>query len=281
MAINLASKFAGKTSDLVKARRKTAGMTNQDWEWDGVGAINVYTLTDPVMGNYNANGSGNRYGNPTEVEDTIQTWTLSRDRSWTKIIDKKNKQDTLAIRQPGKYLAQATKNVFVPEMDTYILQTIATAGNLASRDAIVAKSATSSANAYSNFTTINAQITDDEFPTEGRVSGMTANYYNLLKQSGFVLNSDNAYEDRKTGNLGTVDGVPVQIIPSNRMPATSGAVDLVITHPSATVAPEKLEDYTLHNNPPGISGDLLEYRHRYDAFVDSNRVKAIGLHAIA
>lgn len=281
MPINLATKFAPKTSDLLKARRKTEQMVNQDWDWDGVGAINVYTLSDPVMGNYNANGSGNRYGNPTEVEDTIQTFTLVRDRSWAKIMDKKNKQDTLAIRQPGAYLAQATKNVLVPEMDTYILQTIASAGATASRDSIVAKAATTLSNAYSNFTTINAQITDDESPTEGRVCGMTANYYNLLKQSGFVLNSDNAYADRKTGNLGDVDGVPVQIIPSNRMPATSGAIDLVITHPSTTVAPEKLEDYTLHNNPPGISGDLLEYRHRYDTFVDSNRVKCIGLHAVA
>lgn len=281
MPINLATKFAPVTSDLLKARRKTEGMVNQDWDWDGVGAINVYTLADPVMGNYNANGSGNRYGNPTEVEDTIQTFTLVRDRSWAKIMDKKNKQDTLAIRNPGAFLAQATKNVLVPEMDTYILQTIATAGNGASRDGIVAKAATTSTNAFSNFTTINAQITDDECPTEGRVCGMTSNYYNLLKQSGFVLNADNAYEDRKTGNLGTVDGVPVQIIPSSRMPATSGAIDLVITHPSATVAPEKLEDYTLHNNPPGISGDLLEYRHRYDTFVDANRVKCIGMHAVA
>lgn len=281
MAINLATKFENKTSDLLKARRKTAGMTNDDWDWDGVGAINVYTLLDPVMQNYNATGSGNRYGNPTEVEDTIQTFTLVRDRSWAKIMDKKNKQDTLAVRQPGKYLAQATKNVLVPEMDAYILQTIATAGNTASRDAIVAKSATSSANAYSNFTTINAQITDNEAPTEGRVCGMTANYYNLLKQGGFVLNSDTAYADRKSGDLGDVDGCPVTIIPSGRMPSTSGAIDLVITHPSATVAPEKLEDYTLHNNPPGISGDLLEYRHRYDTFVDTNRVNCIGLHAVA
>lgn len=281
MPINLATKFAPVTSDLLKARRKTKAMTNQDWDWDGVGAINVYTLSDPVMGNYNPTGSGNRYGNPTEVEDTIQTFTLVRDRSWSKVMDKKNKQDTLAIRQPGKYLAQATKNVLVPEMDTYILQTIATAGNTASRDAITAKSATTSGNAFSNFTTINAQITDDESPTEGRVCGMTANYYNLLKQGGFVLNSDAAYADRKSGDLGSVDGCPVMIIPSNRMPSTSGAIDLVITHPSATVAPEKLEDYTLHNNPPGFSGDLLEYRHRYDCFVDVNRVKTIGLHAVA
>lgn len=71
MAINLASKFEKKTSELLKARRKTEAVVNNDYSWDGVNAINVYTLTDPSMGDYNPNGSSSRYGNPTEVEDDI------------------------------------------------------------------------------------------------------------------------------------------------------------------------------------------------------------------
>jgi hypothetical protein len=278
MAINLAQKFESKTSDLLKVARKTKGMTNQDWDWDGVNAINVYTLTDPTINDYTTNGA-NRYGNPTEVEDTLQTWTLTRDRSWTKTIDKKNSADTMAVRKPGAYLAQVLKNKMVPEIDTYILSTIAAAGAVADRDDIVADAATSSSNAYTNFLTINADITDREAPTEGRVAGMTSTYYNLLKQGGFVLDSDSAYRDRKSGNLGSVDGVDVVIIPSGRMPSTSGVVDLLITHPMATVAPEKLTDYSLQKNPQGISGDVLEYRHRYDAFVDTNKTSCIGIHA--
>lgn len=281
MAVNYATKFEKKTSELLKVGRKTKGMTNQDYSWDGVNAIVVTTLTDPTMGNYDPSGGNARYGNATEVEDTQQTFTLSRDRSWTKTIDKIARDDNMMIKVPGKYLAQATKNVLIPEMDTYILQTIATAGAVANRDDIVSDAATSSSNAYTNFLDINANITNNEAPVEGRVAGMTATYYNFLKQGGFVLDSDSAYRDRKTGNLGTVDGVAVVIIPSGRMPSTSGAIDLVITHPVATVAPEKLTDYTLHSNPPGISGDLLEYRHRYDAFVDTNKVNCIGLHAVA
>jgi hypothetical protein len=275
MAVNLASKYEAKTSELLIDRRKTSGMTNSDWSWDGVNAINVYTMTDPTMGDYNVNGGSQRYGNPTEVEDSVQTFTLSRDRAWTKIIDKKNYQDQMMVKKPGKYLAQATKNVLVPEIDTYILATIGTAAGVANRDDIASDGTTSASDAFSNFTLINANITDEEAPTEGRVAGMTAAYYNFLKQGGFVLDSDSAYRDRKSGNLGSVDGVAVVIIPSNRMPS---ATDLIITHPMVTCAPEKLVDYTLHNNPPGISGDLLEYRHRYDAFVDTNKVGAVGVH---
>lgn len=278
MAINLASKFEGKTSDLVKARRKSKEFTNQDWSWDGVNAINVYTLTDPTMGDYAVDGGANRYGNPTEVEDTLQTWTLSRDRSWTKTIDKKNYQDTMMVRKPGKYLAQATKNVLVPEIDTYIFQTIVTAGELSDRDDIATDAATTASNAYTDFTLINADITNNEAPEEGRVAAMTASYYNFLKSSGFVLASDSGQGARHSGDLGEVDGVKIVLVPSSRMPANT---NLIISHPSVCVAPEKLVDYTLHQNAPGISGDLLEYRHRYDAFVDTNKIYSVGIHKTA
>jgi len=277
MAINLATKFEKKTSDLMVARAKTSSIVNQDWDWDGVNAIKVYTLSDPTVGNYSPSGS-NRYGNPTEVDDTLQTFTLSRDRSWTKTIDMSNLQDTKMVRRPSKYLAQVVKNKMVPEIDTYRLAALGTAGATANRDDIVADETTTAANAWTNFTTIQADISDNEAPEEGRVAVMDAAYYNNLKQGGFVLDSDSAYRDRKSGNLGTVDGCKVVVCPSSRMPSST---DLIITHPSVMVAPEKLKDFTIHKNPPGINGYLIEYRHRYDAFVDTNRVNAVGIHKTA
>lgn len=279
MAVNLASKFEKKTSEALSAGRKTKLVTNQNWSWDGVNAINVYTLTDPTMGNYDVNGGAARYGNATEVEDTVQTFTLSRDRAWTKTIDKKNYQDTMMVRKPGKYLAQATKNVTIPEIDTYIIATIVTAGATANRDDIVADAATTSANAYTNFLDINADISDNEAPMEGRVALLTPDYVSKLKQAiNSYGTSDLSVKDRKSGVLAILDGVKLVQVPSSRMPANT---DLVITHPDVCVAPEKLVDYTLHKNPVGVSGDVLEYRHRYDAFVDTNKVNCIGIHKTA
>lgn len=283
MAINLASKFESKTSELLKAAAATSSIVNNDWSWDGVNAINVYTLTDPTMNNYTANGA-NRYGSPNEVQDTKQTFTLSRDRSWTNTIDMANFQDTMEVRKPAKFLAQATKNVLVPEVDTYRLAVLATAGALTNggnygtitaRNNIVTAGATTSANAYINFVTLTAAITDGEAPLEGRVAVMTPTYYNLLKQSGFVLNSDLAYKDRKSGDLGEVDGCKVVVCPSNRMPS---ATDLIITNSVNMVAPEKLRDYKVHTNPPGINGYLIEYRIRYDAFFDLNKIFTLAIH---
>ena len=286
MAINLATKFEAKTSELLKAAAKTTGIVNQSWSWDGVNAIKIYTLTDPTMVNYSPSGA-NRYGNPTEVQDTVQTFTLSRDRGFSNTIDMSNYQDTLEIRKPAKFLAQATKNVLVPEVDTYRLATLAVAGALTNggnygtitaRNAIVTAGATTASNAYTNFLVLNANITDNEAPESGRVALMTAAYYQLLKQGGFVLDSDSGQSKLSSGSLGQVDGVSIVVVPSGRMPS---ATDLIITHPSNMTAPEKLKEYQVHKNPPGVSGYLIEYRIRYDAFFDLNKIFTLAIHKTA
>lgn len=278
MAVNLASKFEKKTSEALAVGRKTKLVTNQNWSWDGVNAINVYTLTDPTMGNYDVNGGSERYGNPTEVEDTIQTFTLTRDRSFSKVIDKLNKQDTMGVRRPAKYLAQTLKNVVIPEIDTYVIAALVTAGAAASRDDITTDAATSAANAYTNFLAINADISNNEAPVSGRVALCTPSFVSFLKQSTLLSSSDVSSKDKKSGVLMELDGVKIVEVPSVRFPAN---VAFIITHPDVCVAPEKLVDYTLHSNPPGISGDRLDYRHRYDAFVDSNKVNCIGIQMTA
>lgn len=278
MAINAATKFASKTSDLLYTERKTQLVTNQDYDFDGVETVKIYTLSDPTIGNYDPSGGANRYGNPTEVEDTVQTFTLSRDRAWTKTIDKSNYQDTMMVRKPAKYLAQATRNVLVPELDTYIIAAICTAGAVYNRDDIVADAATTAANAYTNFTDIVADIVDRDGPSEGLIALATPAYVVKLKQSSLYDSSDLGLKDRKAGVVGVVDGVKIVKVPSSRFPANT---DLVITHPMVCVAPEKLIDYTLHENPQGVSGQLLEYRHRYDAFIDVNKINAVGIHKTA
>lgn len=277
MSVNLASKFEKKTSDLMVLKAKTTGIVNQDYNWDGVNAINVYTLSDPTINDYSANGNS-RYGDVTEVDDTKQTFTLARDRSWTKSIDMSNLQDTQMVRQPGKYLAQVVKNKMVPEIDTYRIAALSTAATTSSRDTVLTTAATTSSNAWTNFTAATADIADHEAPEEGRVAVMTAQYYNFLLQGGFVLASEKGQTKTETGNLGTVDGVQVVVCPSSRMPTNR---DMFITHPSVLVAPEKLKDFTIHKNPPGINGYLIEYRHRYDAFVDTNRINAVIFHKTA
>ena len=63
--------------------------------------------------------------------------------------------------------------------------------------------------------------------------------------------------------------MPVVLTPG-RLPQ---GVEFIIAHPVATTSPVKLEDYKIHDNPPGINGKLVEGRIRYDAFVLENKKK--------
>lgn len=279
MAINLTSKFQKATSDLLKVGSKTNMIINDRWDWDGANAVKVYTLADPTIGNYDPAAASARYGTPAEVQDTIQTFTLSRDRSYSAVMDMLNVQDTNGVRRPAAYVAQVVKNKMIPEIDTYRLSALVTAGGASRSTSIVAAAASSAANAWTNFLTLNGNITDNEGNESGRVAIMTQTFFNYLKQAtGFVLASDQAYADLKRGVIGEVDGVKIVVCPSSRMPANT---DLIITHPNVLTAPEKLKDVVLHKNAPGYNGHLIEYRHRYDAFVDTNQLYNLAIHKTA
>ena len=71
------------------------------------------------------------------------------------------------------------------------------------------------------------------------------------------LDTDVGQDMRIKGVIGILDGAAVVKVPAVRLPKDFG---FMLAHPSATVAPTKLEDYTIHQNPPGISGSLVEGR---------------------
>ncbi|MFR7846990.1 MAG: hypothetical protein ACLU8S_04735 [Coprococcus phoceensis] len=57
-------------------------------------------------------------------------------------------------------------------------------------------------------------------------------------------------------------------VPAVRLPAKFG---FMLAHPSATVAPVKLEDFGIHNDTPLSSGTIVTGRVCYDAFVLDNK----------
>lgn len=75
-----------------------------------------------------------------------------------------------------------------------------------------------------------------------------------------------------------MDGAAVVKVPTVRLPKDFG---FMLAHPSATVAPTKLEDFRIHQDPPGISGALVEGRICYGAFVLDNKAKGIYYQALA
>jgi hypothetical protein len=77
------------------------------------------------------------------------------------------------------------------------------------------------------------------------------------------------------GIMGEVDGCKIVKVPSSHLPR--GAAFL-ITHSIAATGPKQLEDYRIHDDPPGVSGWLVEGRFIYDCFVLNEKADAIYFH---
>jgi N4-gp56 family major capsid protein len=227
------------------------------------------------MNNYTRSGS-TRYGTASDLGTTATTYTLSRDRSFTFVIDRGDWSESQYVTEAGKALARTIDEVVVPEIDQYRL-------GVFNHNAHVQKAhstditAVTTSNAYAIFLDCQRILDDNKVPQVGRIAFLTAAYYNAIKRdSSFSKNADLAYTDLKNGQVGEVDGVALIKVPSSYMPFDT---DLIIVHPSATVAPLKLEDYKIHDNPPGINGYLVEGRVIYDAFVLTAKIGAMAIHS--
>lgn len=272
MAIDLVTKFQPKVDEQFSTESKKALLTNQDYDWTGAHSIKVYKVKTSAMNDYGRSGpsSGNwsRYGAVASLDATTEELTLKKDRSFTFAIDKLDEDETAQQVAAASALARQDREVVIPEVDAYVYGVMC--ANAGSRPEAVALTAD---NIYGKILSGSLALDDAEAPESGRVLVVTPAVYTLMKQSGdIVMETNVGSELRLKGVIGILDGMAVQKIPANRLPSGFG---FLIAHPSATVAPTKLEDYKVHADPPGISGSLVEGRIVYDAFVLDNKAKAI------
>ena len=272
MAINLVTKFQPYTDEQFSTESKKSLLTNQDLEWTGAHTIKVYKVTTSKMNDYGrsgpAQGNWSRYGAVAALDATTEELTLKKDRSFTFAIDKLDTDETAAQLQAATALARQNREVVIPEVDAYTYGVMcAQAGHKPTAKALTAT------NIYTEILAASQALDDVEAPETGRVLVVTPAIYVLMKKcKDIIMETDVGNDLRLKGVIGILDGMSVQKIPANRLPAGFG---FMAAHPCATVAPVKLEDYTIHENPPGISGSLVEGRICYDAFVLDNKAKAI------
>ncbi len=271
MSVELVTKFQHHVDELFKNESKRDLLTNQDFDWNGAHTIRIYKITTSPMTDYDRSGTGenwSRYGAVAALSATTQEMTLFQDRSFTFAIDKLDENETLQQLAAASALARQLREVVVPEVDSYTYAAMAT--NAGHKPAAVALTA---GNIYGEILKASEALDDSEVPETNRVLLVTPAVYALMKSSkDITLDSDVGQEQRLRGVIGILDGAAVVKVPAIRLPAKFG---FMLSHPSATVCPLKLEDYSIHNNPPGISGSLVEGRICYDAFVLDNKAKAI------
>lgn len=272
MAINLVTTFKPLVDEKFTTASKKSLLTNTDYDWTGAHSIKVYKISTSAMNDYGrtgpAAGNWSRYGAVASLDAVTEEMTLKKDRSFTFAIDKLDTDETAQQLQAASALERQLREVVIPEVDSYTYGIMcANAGTVPAAKALTAT------NIYVEILAGSEALDNAEVPETGRVLVVTPATYALMKKcKDITMETDIGNDLRLKGVIGILDGMTVQKIPANRLPAGFG---FMIAHPCATVAPTKLEDYTIHDNPPGISGDLVEGRICYDAFVLDNKKSAI------
>lgn len=277
MAINLVTKFLPYVDEKFTAESKKSLLTNNDFDWTGAHTVKVYKISTGTMNDYDRDGTGenaSRYGAASTLSATTEEFTLAKDRSFTFTIDKLDTDETGQQLQAASALARQQREVIIPEVDTYVYNMMCTkAGTKPAGVALTAD------NIYTEILKASEALDNEFVPETGRVLVVTPATYTLMKQcKDITMETDIGNDMRLKGVIGMLDGASVIKVPANRLPAQFG---FMLAHPSATVAPTKLEDYKIHQDPPGISGSLVEGRIVYDAFVLDNKTKAIYYQATA
>ena len=271
MAINLTTKFVPYTDEMFSTESKTSLVTNKDLDWTGAHTVKVYKVGTSAMNDYDRNPSTqnlSRFGSVKDLEATTEEFTLRKDRSFTFAIDKLDTDETAQQLQAASALARQLRQVVVPEVDGYVYGIMAQgAGTKPGPVALTAE------NIADQIMTGNTALDDAEVPETGRSIIVTPAIYQLMKKcKDIIMETDIGNDMRLRGVVAMVDGANVIKVPASRLPENFG---FMIVHPVATVAPVKLEDYRIHQDPPGISGSLVEGRICYDAFVLDNKKAAI------
>ncbi len=272
MAISLATKFAPYTDEQFSKESRTTLVTNQDFDWSGAHTVKVYKVQTAGMNDYGrtgpAEGNWSRYGAIGDLTATTEEMTLNKDRSFIFNIDKLDEDETLQQVSAATALARQNREVVIPEVDSYVYGVMATkAGTKPTAKALTAD------DIYSDILAASKELDDAMVPETERVLIVTPDTYMLMKKSpDIVMETDIAQEMRLRGVIAMVDGMSVQKVPANRLPAKFG---FMVAHPSATVAPVKLEDYNIHTDTVYSSGAVVTGRICYGAFVLDNKVKGI------
>ena len=267
--------FAQKIDERFSRESQAAMALNNDYKFTGVKTVNVYSIPTVAMGDYTRSGS-NRYGTPEDLGTNVQALTIKNDRAWTFIIDKGDKIQSQMVLDAGKAVSRQLREQIVPEYDKYVFTTLAKA---ASGNGHTAATTASKSNAYELFLNAQEVLGDANVPDQGRIAFCSYKFANLLKQDpSFMKYSNMSQEMVIKGIMGEVDGVKIVKVPASRLPA---GCSFILTHPIAATGPKQLEEYKIHDNPPGISGWLCEGRFIYDCFVLNEKADAIFYHGTA
>lgn len=238
-----------------------------DMEFSGVKTVHVKSIVTEPLQNYDRAGyvSDNgwqysRFGTTKEVGNEEQTFTMTQDKALSLSVDKGNNKEVMDKHKVGAIMAAERDEHIIPYMDTYRLYKWAhNAGMYYELNA-----EPTSENIIEHV--IKARNMQRNKGVKGDVTLLIPyEYLDALMLAKQWVNLDAlGGKTLPTGTVGQISGMNVKPVSNDRWPANAA---FMIIHKQSVISPVKIKDFKGHVDPPGLSGDLIEFRMIFDAFV--------------
>lgn len=276
---NYATDVLNKIDERFYLESVTKSIINNGIEMDfsnGNNAVTIYSMEVVAENDYQRSGVM-RYGQLVEIGNTVQTFVLSQDKSFSISIDRGNREDSKMVPAIDGAVQRQVREVSVPTTDIYRLG-ILTAYAVANSQ--TATAALSSSNTFTKILDQRAALQEAKVKLDDivvYVSPTTEAYLWLDTTFKTACNQTNA--DRASGVIGTVMGMTIVTAPTNYFVANFG---FMAVSKNVLAAPTKFNKIkTMDGDSFGIDGMVGFGRRYYDAFVTTNKGPAVRLHKIA
>lgn len=243
-----------------------------DMEFSGVKTVHVKTVKSEPLQDYDRSkevGTGSRYGRTIEVGDHEATYEMTQDKSLSLSIDKGNQKENLNMPRAAHVMKAERQERIVPEVDKYRLKKWASEAGIH----IELSAAPTKATILQMIMDAKSRMVDAGCPENGLQLRVARKYETTLKLSEeWVKLNDLGGKTLPKGTMGELDGMATKFVTSGKLPAN---VPFMIIHKGSCISPMKIKDFKAHVDPPGLSGDLIEFRLIYDAFVLAHKADGV------
>jgi len=273
LAINLTTKYSALIDERFSRESITDAYAGKKFDFDGAQSIKIYTVDRVKLNDYSRNAESGRFGKISELGDSVQTLTMTQDKSFTFAIDHGNAADQLNIKHCNEQLKSHWDEVCTPAIDIYRLSKWANGAGLGVLDPTPLNSET----VMRAILTASAAMSNHLVPKKNRVLFISESLYSETKMSKEIMGVDTlGAEAIKNGCVGRIDGMDVVPVIDSYLPA---GINFMIKYKDATVDPMKLKVLRVQKNPLGFDADIGECRFYHDSFVLDAKVNGIFVHA--
>lgn len=266
--VNLMDKWASRLEERFKIGSITDKWCGTNFEWTGVNTIKTLTLLTGKLNDYNPTASANRFGTMTEVDDEMNTYSLTKKRSFDQAFDETNIQDQNFLKKGAAYLKQMWDEAYVPEIDKYRFLRWANGAGLGD----AAGTALTKTNVVEALLNAHTALDDAGVPMENRVTFIRSDIAVKYKLADEFKSGEGVKEFVQKRQIGDVEGSPLIKVPKSRFPS---GLAFMVKYKQSTADPVKLRMLRAKDDSDDLCGIRMQGLVRYDSFVLAQKADGI------